>query len=193
MKRAALSLAAVLLTACGGTTGTADDTPAAGTNRPAETASAEPESAEPESAEPESAEPEASPTEEETGPLTFGETTTYEDGLEVTVGAPKPFKASETAAGAEGFPAAVAFDVVIVNGTGANFDPSLFSTTLQSANTEGSEVYDSEQNVGGSPSTTLLPGREAKFRIAYAVQDPADLVLEVSPSFEHNAALFTNS
>jgi hypothetical protein len=78
-----------------------------------------------------------------------------------------------------------------VNGTDANFDATLFLTTMQSGNVEASQVYDFEQNVGGAPSTTLLPGREAVFKIAFGVSNPADLVMEVAPSFEHEAAIFT--
>jgi hypothetical protein len=188
VKRIAAVLLVLTLTACGGTSGEPDSDPQAGANRPAGTASpAAPTQA------PTTEPPSPSPSPTDDGVLSFGESITYEDGVTLTVSAPTPYTPSEYAAGAEGVTAAVAFDVTIVNGTQANFDPSFFSTTLQSANVEGSEIYDSENGLEGSPSTTLLPGREAKFRIAYGVTNPADLVLEVSPSFEHNNAIYASA
>ena len=84
--------------------------------------------------------------------------------------------------------------IVLTNGTDENFDPSSFSVNLQSGTTEGSQVYDSEQ-LGESPSTTLLPGRSATFKVAFGVTDPEDLVMEVSPTFgfDYESAIFTNT
>lgn len=117
----------------------------------------------------------------------FGQSYEWEDGLSVTIGAPAPFTPSEYAL-SEGASAYLSFEVKIVNGTTGNFDPSLFSSTLQSGNAEASQVYDSEFE---SLSTTLLAGREAVFKIGYGVSDPADLVLEVSPDFDHDSVIFT--
>jgi hypothetical protein len=50
---------------------------------------------------------------------------------------------------------------------------------------------DSENDVMGGLDTTLLPGREAVFKIAYSVTNPADIVLEVSPDFEHENVIYT--
>jgi hypothetical protein len=190
VKRIAATLLVLTLTACGGTPGEPDSDPQAGANRPAEATSPAAPTQAP-TTEPPSPSPSPTPTDD--GVLSFGESITYEDGVTLTVSAPTPYTPSEYAAGAENATAAVAFDVTIVNGTQSNFDPSLFSTTLQSANVEGSEIYDSENGLEGSPSTTLLPGREAKFRIAYGVTNPADLVLEVSPSFEHDNAIYATA
>ena len=67
-----------------------------------------------------------------------------------------------------------------------------FCIEVQSGNTEADQVFDSENDVGGGPSTKLLNGREAKFKIAFTVANPKDLVMEVRPSFEHESVLFTN-
>jgi hypothetical protein len=182
-------LAAVALAACGGTPGTADDNPEAGSNRPTETA-ADVEG----EGEVVDEEPTEEPTEEPVqGPVAFGQAFTYSDGLSVTVGPPTPYQPSDTSAGAEGAAAVVSFDVTIVNGTPKPYDPAGVYITMQSANTEATEVYDSENGLNGSPSTTLLPGREAKYRVGYGVADPADLVMEVAPGFEYEAAIFTNT
>ncbi len=121
----------------------------------------------------------------------FGQTYEWEDGLAVSVSPPTPFTPSDTAA-FDPAPTFVSFEIKIVNGTSEIFDPLLFSTTMQSGNTEASQVFDSEQGVGGSPSTPVLPGREVVFRQAYGVNDPADLVMQVSPSFDHDPAIFTS-
>lgn len=77
-----------------------------------------------------------------------------------------------------------------MNATGAPWDPALFQASLQSANEEGSKIYDSE--LPEDPRTKLLNGREAKFTIAFGVKDPADLVLEVTPDFEHESVLYAS-
>jgi hypothetical protein len=123
----------------------------------------------------------------------FGETYTYEDGLAVTVSPPQPYTPSEWAfVGEPRPPAFIVFDVKIVNGTQQNYDPVIFSVTMQSANVEEEQVFDSADGIEGSPSTVLLPGRESVFRIAFGATNPNDLVMEVSPSFEHQSVIFTS-
>lgn len=122
----------------------------------------------------------------------FGETYTYDDGLAVTVSAPKPFTPSDSAVATKQWPAYVSFTVTLSNGTTKNYDPSLFTATLQSGDTEGEQVFDTAQGVDGSPSTQLLPGREARFALAYGVQKPSDLVLQVTPGFSYQPVLFTS-
>jgi hypothetical protein len=85
----------------------------------------------------------------------------------------------------------VVFDVVIVNGSQVNYEPTFFTATLQSANVEEEQVFDSENGIGGSPSTPVLPGRETAFRIAFGATNPNDLVMQVSPSFEHEPVIYT--
>lgn len=126
------------------------------------------------------------------GPVKFGETWEWEDNLSLTVSKPKPYTPSESAAADKHAKHFVQFTVTVVNKTGKTFDPALFNASLQSANEEGDQVFDSENNIGGGPSTKLLSGREAKFKVAYAAADPKDLVLEVHPDFEHEAIYSTS-
>ncbi len=63
--------------------------------------------------------------------------------------------------------------------------------TLQSGNQEASQVYDSQQ-LGDSPTATLLPGREVEYSIAFGVNDPADLVMEVAPDLSYQNVIFHN-
>lgn len=122
---------------------------------------------------------------------TFGKAFTWEDGLSLSVSKPSPFTPSQWAAGTDQFKKYVVFDVRVVNKTGKAWDPSLISATIQSSNKEGEEVFDSEK-LGDEPSTKLLNGREVKYKIAFGVADPKDLVLEIAPDFEHDSAIFTS-
>lgn len=163
------------MTGCVGASAT--DEPAAGDNRPSDAAVAE-----------DVVEEDAA--EEVEAPPKFGESYEWEDGLTITVGAPEAFTPSEYSV-VTGAAAHLAFTITIVNGSTANVDPGAY-ITVQSANAEAEEVYDSESGITGTPSTTLLPGREAVFKVAFGVQDPADLVMEVTPGFNYDAVIYTN-
>lgn len=108
----------------------------------------------------------------------------------MTVGPPEPFTPSDSAAHDDS-PAYAAFQVTIVNGSDANYDPVAFGATVQSTNVEGSQVFDSAQGYEGPPMTPVLPGRESTFRIAFGVADPADIVMQVSPGFEYEPVIYT--
>ncbi|MDV7991606.1 hypothetical protein [Rhodococcus sp. IEGM 1374] len=134
----------------------------------------------------------AAPTTAESTNSTFGQAFTFNDGLSVGVSAPTPYTPSPSASTSNPGGQFVAFTVTIVNGSPNNYDPALFSASLQSGNTEADQVYDTANDVGGAPSTAVLPSRESQFTIAFEVTDPADLVLQVSPGFEYRDAFFTN-
>lgn len=174
---AALSVIALTL-GCASTSGSANEDPPSGTNADSSEAAA-------------AEEPSEEPTEEDSGVIAFGESYTYEDGLTVTLSPPAPFKPSykEVVTG-DGQP--IQFEVTIVNNTGAPFDPSGVYTTVQSGNEEGEELFDTEAGLDGSPTTTLLDGRESKFKIGYAVKDPADLVLQMTPSYDYEDVIYTS-
>ena len=114
---------------------------------------------------------------------------TWDDGVQVEVSELTEFTPSEFAAFDES-PAYVRMTVTLTNGTSAPFDPSLMSLSAQSGGREFGEVFDTEAGLGGSPTTQVLPGRSAKYDAGFGVADPADVVLQVTPSFEHNPALF---
>lgn len=118
--------------------------------------------------------------EEDDGTHKFGETAAYDDGLSVTVSKPTDFTPSGSASGHEGFPSSVQFTVKVVNKTGAPFDPTLMFLSMQSGNTEAGQIFDFGKGMEGSPNTTVLDGRETTFPVAFGVQDPSDLVLEVN-------------
>lgn len=134
---------------------------------------------------------EAMPSADEVGPGTFGQTAEWDGGLKLRISKPKPFEPSEWAAGLVKGADYVTFNVTIINDTGKTFDPSMFTATVQSGNTEASEVFD--EGLEGAPMTKLLDGREAKFKIGFAVADAKDLVLEASPDFMSEPVIFTNT
>jgi len=176
------------LTACGGITGSESDGDPSGSNRPSSSSSSSvtPEPAS-DSAEADAADLEYS---DQPGESAFGKAYTYSDGLSVKVGEPQPYTPDEWAAGGENHDQHVSFEVTIVNDTEAAFDPTFATSTVQSGNTEGDEVYD--DTVGGAPGTSVLAGRETTYTVAYGVDDPADIVFEMSPSFEHVSVIFSN-
>ena len=119
----------------------------------------------------------------------------YSDGLEVTIGKPTPYKPSESAAGTVEGDSYLVFTVTITNGTKKVFDPSLIQVSVQSGSTEGSSIIDlgnDAGDIGGSPSTNILPGRKLTYKTAFGVTNTRDLVVQVTPSFDYDPAIFTS-
>lgn len=184
----ALAVAAcTVMTACSGIGATPSSSVPTGINHfPA--ASSAPAEMQPSPPEPSSALT-RSTTSTGSGIQEFGKAYAYDDGLALTIGQPQAYKPSSTAAGADRFPHAVVFDVTVVNRSGKAWDPVMFHATVQSANEEAARIYDSGK-LPAEPSTKVLPGREVKFKMASAVADAGDIVMEVQPDFEHADVLF---
>lgn len=163
-------IALIALTSCGQTDGQPISDAGTGSNRPG-------------NSEPASAEASAN--------SKFGEAFTFRNNLAVSVSLPEPYTPSSSAAGGESADQFVVFTVTVVNGSTENYDPALFTADLQSGNREADKVYDSANGIG-APTTVVLPGRESEFRLAFAVSDPEDLVLQVSPAFDYRDAIFTS-
>ena len=175
---AVVALATIALTGCtGGEKST--DAPR-GTNSP--TATTEPV--------PEPSEAEA-PTSD--GTLAFGETFNWENGVSMTITGPEFFKRDEWASGGEEFDDHVAFEILIVNGSDEPLDLALFTATAQSGNIEADPVFDTDNRMEGSPTTKVLPGREISFRYGFGVADPEDIVLEATPGWEYDSALWVSN
>lgn len=125
------------------------------------------------------------------GEAIFGDTYSYEDGVSITVAPPEEFNPSATAA-FDAAPSYVRFTVTLANDGTGSFDASLASASVQSGNHEGSEVFDSEQGLEGAPYTSVLTGRTVSWDIGFGVDDPEDVVLQISPSWEHEPAVFVS-
>lgn len=190
----ALSGAALVvsLSACGAIGGspTTSTSTSTGSNRPADTITSAPETvtetAAPVEAEPE---PETSLTGTDPGILKMGESFTYSDGLQITLSKPTAMTSSEWAY-PESAPG-LSFDVTIVNGTSAKYDPSMGYMTAQIGNTEAEEIFDSENGYDGAPSTSVLPGREVTYKAAFVGTDTTNLVVEIAPDWDRGSLVFT--
>lgn len=196
VRLATAALFAVALTGCatGGvdSSGATSDQAPVGSNRPSADADAAADAAEARRlAENAAAAASASAEAAKVKVSKFGQTYTWEDNVSVTISEPTPFQPSSSAAADEAA-AYLAFDVTVVNGSDDVYETSMFGTSAQSGNTEADEVFDTAQGFDGAPSTKLLPGREATFKIGYGVSTPSDIVMEVSPGFEYQAAIFTS-
>jgi len=136
-------------------------------------------------------EPSAEP-EDEDPILKFGQSHTWEDGMQITIGKLESFKPSDTAAFDEDDDRFVKFHVTIKNGTKKRFDPSSFSTTASTGDRDAEEVYDSAKGIGGAPESKILPGRSKNFDIAYGIDKGEDFVLEVAPDYDYEEALYAS-
>lgn len=191
MKKIILTAALIvgLTTACAAKSATdTSDTPATGTNAPSSSAAETPAAGTntaSESVDTPSSEPESSN-------KSFGDTVTFDGGVQITIG--KPFKVTPSQyAAVKKSPGYIAFKITVVNTGTENYDPSTFYTTMQSGDTEADEIFDSQRGFEGSPSTKILPGRQGTFKIGYGVQNPKDLVLEVTPGFEYESVIYATS
>ena len=119
----------------------------------------------------------------------LGETFTWEDGTTARIEAPQSFQKSEWAAGGEGYSNTISFKVTVTNVSDVPLDASFTSPVVTSGEREGDEIFDDE--VGGGPTSSILPGRTVTFTVAYGVDDPADIVAEFAPTWDHQAAYWT--
>lgn len=125
----------------------------------------------------------------------FGQTFTWNDGLSVTLSKPREFKPSpyahvRSAHGRMGKTFLVV-TVEVVNHTGHAFDPRWFVASLPPGSPAGT-VSDKDKAIGAQPRTKLMDGREATWRLGYAVVNPDHLILEVSPGLERQPVTYTS-
>lgn len=173
MRTVAVVLSALALAACAGPS--AEPVASTGTNRPSPSVS-------------------ASVTPAQTH-MRFGQVKTYRviatglPVLTVAIAAPKPYTPSDYVDVPRGT-RAVELTVTVVNVGSEPWDPFEFTASAQSTNVEAERVFDSAKGVA-DPVTSVLPGREATWRMVFAVADPADVVLEVRPMFGAASTFWT--
>jgi hypothetical protein len=131
------------------------------------------------------------------GSLAFGETMTWDDGVALTVSAPEPYTPSEFAVGAtrENH---VVFTLTLTNDSAEDLQP-LPLPTLSSGDQEVSPVVDlgndllgPADDVGIPPTGTIEPGGSVSWQVAWSVDDPSTLTLQVAPHLLYPSATFTN-
>ncbi len=127
-----------------------------------------------------------------TGTSKFGQVWKYDDGLTITVSKPAAAVATDTSTAA-GQPMSV-YTVTIVNGSKEALKPTAFATVNHGA--EGlpaEQVYDSAAGIGASFSNTILPGKRATVKMAFAHPATAkDVIFSIAPDFAHSDAIFVN-
>ncbi len=126
----------------------------------------------------------------------FGQTVTYDDGLQVQVSAPSVYASSADGARDEDS-TAIVVTITLYNGTSDPFQPA-FSSRGSVAGQDATPVADpSNAALSGPPAEPVPPGEAVSWQEAYSVASgtdvvPADLVYEIEPTPDYFAARFTN-
>ncbi|WP_250290866.1 DUF4352 domain-containing protein [Streptomyces atroolivaceus] len=128
-------------------------------------------------------------TEGEDDILRAGDSAAYDDGLEVTVGAPAPYTADEFAIGHTKGNSAYTVSVVIENKGKEKFDATLVAVDARAGEdgVNAEQIFDG--TIGEGFTGTVLPGK--KITAKYAFDAPADaknLTVEVGPGFDWDAS-----
>ncbi|CAM5530044.1 DUF4352 domain-containing protein [Streptomyces atroolivaceus] len=128
-------------------------------------------------------------TEGEDDILRAGDSAVYDDGLEVTVGAPAPYTADEFAIGHTKGNSAYTVSVVIENKGKEKFDATLVAVDARAGEdgVNAEQIFDGR--IGEGFTGTVLPGK--KITAKYAFDAPADaknLTVEVGPGFDWDAS-----
>lgn len=135
-----------------------------------------------------------SPTPSESPYKAFGETTTWDDQVSISVSAPAAFMPSEYAAVmGEGQPLVIEF--VLTNNSSEAFDPNSIYSNMASGGVESTPIYDSANElgqIGSYPTTAVLPGQTVKWLQAWSSGDPNNITLEVTAGFDYKTAIYTN-
>jgi len=108
----------------------------------------------------------------------FGDAWAFDDGLTVTIGAPEPFEPSEWAVFDEDADTHLKFEVLVENGTGEDYDPNGIVITANSGGREADPVFDTENSLDGSPSTTVIDGGSVTYNVGFSVLDPDSVHVE---------------
>lgn len=185
MRRSHLSLAAIALavslSACSGGDDAASTESAAADPAAASSSNA----AASQSAEAGEASAKASAAEEGGQPV-FGDTHTWDDGLAITISEPEEFTPSEYAAGAEAGGTPLLFDVTVKNGTEEPVDALNVNLQSSSGGAVDEGIFDTEAGVD-VPTVAIQPGKSLSWKVAFAVNDPADQVIDVSSMHDFTA------
>jgi hypothetical protein len=113
----------------------------------------------------------------------FGETSTYPDGLTLSVAAPVEFTPSDAAQGAAAGQTALLFAVTFLNGTDREYVNDATYGVL-SGGELGSEIVDPDNEagrIGQVPDQSLPAGEERTLLVAFSVADPDDVSFQISP------------
>ncbi|GAA4428829.1 hypothetical protein GCM10023169_30380 [Georgenia halophila] len=82
------------------------------------------------------------------------------------------------------------FDITVVNRTPEGVRSLYIAPKIEGAACECAEHFDPGAGLTGTPSSTLPPGEQMSFSVAFATSAPADLELQVWPEYRYAPALF---
>lgn len=194
MKRqtvAIVALATGLLTACGGSSpsntpaNSAPSTSSAGaaqmTSSPAaETTTSASTPAETTPAAPDGGESLTKP---------FGSTFTWDNGVALTLSAPKVVKATETMSMLlqnKALNEIVVMDATLVNGSKEPLSPMMVHAQATTGEGQAEAVFDTGSGID-MPTADILPGKTAKYKVAFAREKGKDFVVQVSNNSDFTA------
>ncbi len=121
-------------------------------------------------------------------PVAFGATSTDGHGLAVTVAAPQERAEPAGAHPVQEWTHYVSVVVSLTNGGTATYDPQGLFVAVTSGEDPGEQVFG--DGFVGLPATELAPGATLSFPLAFGVDDPAALSLEIAPDFSEPSALY---
>ncbi len=124
-------------------------------------------------------------------PAVYGQTVTYDDGLQLQVSAPTTIEPSSDARGSDQ-EWNLSFTVTIYNGSPAAvaLDPSL---DVVSGDVTGTPIIDPQSGLDGvTPSGTIPVGQTQSWVIGYSVANPTVVVVQASPAPPYLVSRFTN-
>ncbi|GAA2232685.1 hypothetical protein N1031_08625 [Herbiconiux moechotypicola] len=119
----------------------------------------------------------------------FGQTVTYDDGLQLSIGAPEVFEPSPESRGG-GQAESVIFTITLHN-PGSQEVPLRASSAVSSAGEPASVVVDGANGLNGVPPVgSIAPGQTVSYREGYSVASAADVVVLLEPSSDYYPARF---
>lgn len=109
----------------------------------------------------------------------FGERVDLNDVAAVTLGKPKTFKPSESAAYGEGDKDFKVMKLTIENLSKNPLDTAGFSVSATTGSRAAEQVFDSATSIG-DPSVKVMPGKSVMFKIAFGVDEgePLEVTIE---------------
>ncbi|MGN9795765.1 DUF4190 domain-containing protein [Streptomyces sp. NPDC054847] len=126
---------------------------------------------------------------EEGKSLAADETSVYDDDVQVTVSAPKPYTPGEFAIGHTKGNKAYQVTITIENAGKEKFDTSLVTADARAGKdgVTAEQIFDDKAGTGFEG--TILPGKKATVTFAFdAPADAKNLTVEVSPGFDYDAS-----
>lgn len=125
-----------------------------------------------------------------TAQLAFGATSTDANGLAVTVAAPQVVALPAGATPVRPWPTYVTVAVTVVNGSANRYDPQGLFVSLTSGKDTAEQVFAAAAGLPGIPTESLAPGARVSFPLAFGVNAPTPLSLEIAPDFTQPTAVY---